>query len=134
MRKIIPKVNCVSFLITKEDSILVEKRDLNKRTDPGIISFPGGHVSQGESLEEACRRELYEELGLECESYRLFKAVKHRTPIEIQMVYYYLCEDLSGELLSNEAADVFWLSKNDSSRLYYDFEKNIVNLLFREKY
>lgn len=134
MKNITPKVNCVSFLVTREDSILVEKRYLNKRTDPEIISFPGGHVSQGESLEEACRRRLFEKLGLECESYKLFKAVKHRTPLEIQMVYYYLCEDLSGELVSNEDADVFWLSKNESSRLYYDFERNIVNLLFREKY
>jgi mutator protein MutT len=131
MRKNIPKVNCVSFLITREDSILVEKRDLKKRIDPGIISFPGGHVSHGESLEEACRRELLEELGLTCESYRLFKAVKHRTPLEIQMVYYYLCENLSGELVSNEATDIFWLSKNEASRLYYDFERNIVNILFK---
>lgn len=130
MRNTPPKVNCVSFLITSKDSILVEKRNLNKETDPGIISFPGGHVKQGESLEEACRRVLHEDLRLECESIRLFKAVKHRTPLEIQMVYYYLCENMSGECAGEEASDVFWLSQNEASRLYYDFEANIVNLLF----
>jgi ADP-ribose pyrophosphatase YjhB (NUDIX family) len=31
-----------------------------------VVVVPGGHVESGESLEEACKRELKEELGLEC--------------------------------------------------------------------
>ena len=40
---------------------------LTKRTNPpfqGCFSFPGGRVERGESLEEAIRREIFEETAL----------------------------------------------------------------------
>lgn len=50
-----------------------EKREvlLAKRTDNGLWCVPGGHVDLGETLAQACVRELYEETGLKAEVVRL---------------------------------------------------------------
>lgn len=50
-----------------------EKREvlLAKRTDNGLWCVPGGHVDLGETLAQACLRELYEETGLKAEVVRL---------------------------------------------------------------
>ncbi len=44
---------------------------LVKRTDNGLWCIPGGHVDLGETLAQACLRELYEETGLRAEVVRL---------------------------------------------------------------
>lgn len=44
---------------------------LARRTDNGLWCIPGGHVDLGETLAQACLRELYEETGLRAEVLRL---------------------------------------------------------------
>ncbi|HET9868985.1 MAG TPA: NUDIX domain-containing protein [bacterium] len=44
---------------------------LAKRTDNGLWCIPGGHVDLGETLEQACLRELFEETGLKARVARL---------------------------------------------------------------
>ena len=58
-------VQTVSFILIKDGKVLVERRRLDRRNDPGAVVIPGGHVEPGESHIEALRRELKEELGLE---------------------------------------------------------------------
>jgi ADP-ribose pyrophosphatase YjhB (NUDIX family) len=57
-------VNAVVFN-DKKEVLLV------KRTDNGMWCIPGGHVDLGETLVQACLRELYEETGLKGEVIRL---------------------------------------------------------------
>ena len=55
-------VDTVALIVLQDDTVLVERRGLHKATDPGVVVIPGGHVEEGESLEDACKRELKEEL------------------------------------------------------------------------
>ena len=41
------------------------RRGLNLRRNPGQFALPGGRVEPGESLEDAARRELHDDLGVE---------------------------------------------------------------------
>lgn len=91
---------------------------LTRRTDNGRWCLPGGAMDAGESLEECCVREVWEETGLKVRVVRLIGV--YSTPHRI--VYYkdgnrwqivaanFLAEIISGTLgVSNEttAADFF---------------------------
>jgi len=84
-------VDTVALVVEKDGRLLVERRKLSKETDPGKVAIPGGHVEDGESLEEACRRELYEELGLTCRGFNFIVSLPHRTGSEDQVVHYFSC-------------------------------------------
>ena len=48
----------------RQGHLLVTKRSLYKRRGPGKYEFPAGSVISGESIKDACIRELKEETGL----------------------------------------------------------------------
>lgn len=49
---------------TEGQFLILEKRALSLRAQPGDISLPGGRIEEGETPETACLRETCEELGL----------------------------------------------------------------------
>lgn len=59
-------------IIIKDDKIVL----INKVTGPydGKLDLPGGSIEFGETVEEALKRELLEEVGIELENYELFDA------------------------------------------------------------
>lgn len=59
-RKILP---AVSVALQRDDTLLLVRR--GRPPSFGFYAFPGGRVEAGEQLEEAARRELAEETGLE---------------------------------------------------------------------
>ena len=125
----VPHVETVSFFVLCEGSLLVERRSLEARTDPGIVAIPGGHIQSGESLVEAVQRELREETGLSCDSFTLITKKSHSTPLEHQTVYYYFCNDWVGELVCNEADELFWISLDEIDLLDYAIEREAVEEL-----
>lgn len=116
-------------MVLCEGRLLVERRSLDARTDPGIVAIPGGHIQGGESLVEAVQRELREETGLRCDSFTLIAEKYHSTPLESQTVYYYLCNDWVGELVCNEADELFWISLDEIDLLDYEIEREAVDEL-----
>jgi len=116
-------VDAVALIVLDGDRLLVERRRRDKTTDPGMVVVPGGHVEEGESLVDACARELKEELALDCTSFRLVDKMMWDTPIEIQNVHYFLCENWIGEPKSIEAAEVFFIEINELHQISIEKER-----------
>lgn len=99
---------CVSFLLIRDEKILLEKRALSKVSDPGLIAIPGGHMEEGETQEQTLQREIYEELGISSLSHYFLCSLYHQTTTELQLIHYYVVRDWQGEINAFEADEVFW--------------------------
>ncbi|MEO9340559.1 NUDIX hydrolase [Mesorhizobium sp. SB112] len=69
-RQILPAVSVAAI---RGDRVLLVKRA--RAPSKGLYAFPGGRVEEGETLEEAAKRELLEETGLEVTEIRPFREI-----------------------------------------------------------
>jgi len=98
---------CVSFILLKDKQVLLEKRAIDKATDPGLITIPGGHIEQGETQLQTLIRELDEELTIAPIQYHYVCSLYHPTR-ELQLIHYYVISKWQGELTALEAETVQW--------------------------
>ena len=107
---------CVSFILLRDGEMLLEKRKLTKKGDPGLMAIPGGHCEKGESVEQALLRELDEELGIKPVNYHYVCTLFHRSE-EFQKIHYYAVHKWSGEIQNNEAESLSWISFEEIERI-----------------
>lgn len=125
--------NLVAGILLDKRRFLVEKRRLDKEADPGYIEIPGGHVEPGETLHEAIRREMMEELGIKVGKARLLgKALTTATNGERGRIHYFHIEKWHGQIQSNEAERVYWESNISNLSIIPD-QRAIRNLLRSSK-
>lgn len=100
---------CVSFMLLKDNQVLLEKRAQDKEYDPNLVAIPGGHMEHGETREQALFRELKEELDIVPTSYMYLCSLYHPTG-ELQLIHYYVITQWTGTIVSLEADEVAWHS------------------------
>lgn len=120
------KANIVTPIIKDKDKALVEKRKENRETSPGKIVLPGGHVEENESLKEACKRELKEELNIECDEFEPIDKRYYSLETEDQLVHYFLCKNWQGNVECREAQEVFWIDSTELEELDYPEEVEVL--------
>lgn len=110
-------------IVIKDNQLLVMHR---KKEGREYWVFPGGHVEEGESSEEAVARELLEETNLQVKVLRLLYC-HHLTNNQggKQRQDFYLCEFVDGDLglgsYTNEAKEMV----DDNSSLYEPLWVNV---------
>ncbi len=67
------EIPAVSVAVVRGRTVLLVKRALPP--SQGLYAFPGGKVEAGEALEEAARRELFEETGLPARNFRPLETI-----------------------------------------------------------
>lgn len=71
-----PIVDVAIAILIQRGKILVGWRE-EQQHQGGKHEFPGGKVEQGETPEEACRREIYEEVGIGLKDWHQFDYIHH---------------------------------------------------------
>lgn len=124
--------NLVAGILLKNGKFLVEERRLDKEADPGYIEIPGGHVEPGETLREAIRRELMEELGITVEKAKMVqKGLATATNGERGRIHYFRIEKWRGRIHSYEAERVYW--ESDISKLSIAPDQRALRNLLRKQ-
>ena len=107
---------------TETGRILLLKRSEDAAFLPGIWEDIGGRIKQFEEPEDALRREVYEESGLEIEIvkpinvYHLFHG--ERSAINELFIITYWCRSHSDQVvLSHEHSEYSWLPPQEALRL-----------------
>ena len=104
----------VGAVVVRDGKALIVKRAHEPRK--GEWSLPGGRVELGESLEEATRREIKEETGLDVEVGPLVEVFDRVHRLDGRIRYHfvivdYLCTVAVGEACAgDDADDVAWVT------------------------
>ena len=112
------KVEVVAAIIYFGNEILCVQRPENKL--PYIskkIEFPGGKIENGETKEEALKRELLEELNISANIKSLFLTVVHQYPDFELTMHSFICEVETKQLTLNEHISFEWLTLNKINNL-----------------
>jgi 8-oxo-dGTP diphosphatase len=116
-------VGVVVGIVVRGNKFLVERRRLDETIDPGIVCLPAGHVEPNESLDDALKRELIEELGIQVKDMKfLCKNFYVASNGEKQHAYCYIITDYVGEPVCRAAEEIFWEDNIENLSLEIDKE------------
>lgn len=102
------RLRVVAAVIRQADGRVLLARRPASKYQGGLWEFPGGKVETGESLSQALRRELAEELGLQLLSSRPFLTLDHDYPELSVRLYFREVLRWRGEAHGREGQAVNW--------------------------
>lgn len=106
----------VCATIVRNNSVLLVKHASGQKPDYGDWILPAGRVETGESLQEALRREIKEETGMDIEIMQ--KLVEHVDPYIGDKIVNFLCRSTTSETkIDSELAKAKWFKLNEITEL-----------------
>lgn len=112
------KIEVVAAIIYFKNKILCVQRPKNKlQYISEKFEFPGGKIENGESKEDALKRELFEELAISPIIKKSFLKVEHEYPDFQLTMHSFLCEVETDEISLNEHVAMEWLSIEEIKKL-----------------
>jgi 8-oxo-dGTP diphosphatase len=116
-------VGVVVGIVVRGNKFLVERRRWDETIDPGIVCLPAGHVKPNEGLEDALKREMREELGIQVKEMKFVcKNFYVASNGERQHAYCYIVTDYGGEPVCKAAQEIFWEDNIENLSLEVDKE------------
>lgn len=104
-------IEVVAAIIRDGERIFATQRGYGEFKD--MWEFPGGKVEAGESLEDALRREIREELDTEIGVDSFLCTVDYDYPSFHLTMHCYMCSVISGDLVLKEHESARWLGMDE---------------------
>ncbi|GAB4330096.1 MAG: A/G-specific adenine glycosylase [Calditrichia bacterium] len=117
-KKQVPTYQIAVGVLVYQNKVLITRRP-EEGLLGGLWEFPGGKVEKGETAEQACRRELAEEVGIRVSRLQFLKTVRHAyTHFKIEMsVFWGRVDDENVRL--NGATDYRWVEADELTRFAF---------------
>ena len=115
----------VCAIIERDGKIFIAKRAETKKTWPGRFELIGGHVDLNESLEDALKREVKEEINVDIEVGRIVDAFTY-TSDTFKVEICYLCHLPDGQepqLNPEDHSEYKWIGPSEISLFEKDDEE-----------
>ena len=109
-------LNVVCAVIEKDNKIFCCKRS-DKKDCPNKWEFPGGKIEAGETEEEALKREIREEIGVEIDIKHHLITINHSYETFSLTLDVYKCELRNGVVTLYEHIDSIWCEKDKLKEL-----------------
>lgn len=111
-------IEVVAGIIYNGDKFLIAQRNL-KKSQGGLWEFPGGKREEGETFEEALKREIKEEFDadIEVEEY-IGENIHHYPEKDIKLVFY-KAKLLSKEIKLLEHESYKWITKDNKDEFEF---------------
>ena len=97
----------VGILIRDDGALLLSTRPEGKPY-AGYWEFPGGKIEPGETVEQALRRELHEELGITIGAAQPWKVTEHDYPHALVRLHWCKVQAWQGEFEMREGQAMCW--------------------------
>ena len=122
------QIEVVAAIIRKKDKVFATQRGYGEWKD--WWEFPGGKMEQGETPEEALKREICEELSAEINVDELFSTVDYDYPKFHLTMHCYLCTLMTDAMHLNEHESARWLAKDELDNVkWLPADKSIIDKL-----
>lgn len=135
MKKYKPNIHVVAAIIEHNNKILCMQRNKDKYEYTSFKwEFPGGKVENGETKEDALKREILEELNLDIEIKSSFCNIRYVYPDFILKMYCFKCSTNNRVFKLNVHKDFRWLGKTELKTLdWAPADKPIIYKLMEEE-
>ena len=108
----------VGVVANSSGRVLVQKRPVGSMLG-GLWEFPGGKQEAGEALEETCRRELKEELGIDVEVGGEITQIRHAYSHFSITLHAFDCSLVAGEPVHHAGQPIRWVGLDELENLAF---------------
>ena len=121
------KIVGTAIIVDKDGKILIGQRPEGKAL-AGLWEFPGGKIEDGESIEQCIKREIFEELNVQCEVGEFLLTVSRSYEHGDFQLMVYLAKIIDVEnLKANVHQNLRWVTANEMNN--YEFPPADVEII-----